>query len=168
MDETTKILIGTVSGFIIAFFAEPVKLYFQNKFNLNKMQGALYYEIFHNYMSLLIFLENYSKISDQEAMSLFKSGAKHSIRTECYKHFISNEVKLFYQLKEAAEINLMYSFIYTMKDYIDNDKDSQDDIRTLVKHYTDFVKNSIKEGALNNKIMDKAAGKNTSQKIKKN
>ena len=29
MDETTKVLIGTISGFIIAFFAEPVKSFFQ-------------------------------------------------------------------------------------------------------------------------------------------
>lgn len=39
MDETTKILIGTISGFVIAFFVEPVKIYFQNqgrKKNLRK------------------------------------------------------------------------------------------------------------------------------------
>jgi hypothetical protein len=33
MDETGKIIIATISGFTVAFFAEPIKLYFQNAHN---------------------------------------------------------------------------------------------------------------------------------------
>jgi len=88
VDETTKILIGTISGFLIAFFSEPVKLYFQNKFSLGKMRGALYYEIYHNYIALLSFLDTYAEANNQESLLSFISGAKHAIRTECYRHFI--------------------------------------------------------------------------------
>jgi len=59
----------------------------------------------------------------------------------------------------------MYSFIYTMMDYAEQNRNSQDDIKKLVRHYTDFVKNSIKEESLDNKIMNQVAGKNTSKKI---
>jgi hypothetical protein len=31
MDNTLSVIIGTLSGFIIAFFAEPIKRYFEQK-----------------------------------------------------------------------------------------------------------------------------------------
>ena len=44
MDETTKVLIGTISGFLIAFFAEPIKIYFSNNFKKRNIRLALYKE----------------------------------------------------------------------------------------------------------------------------
>ena len=48
MDETTKVIIATLSGFIIAFFAEPVKSYFQNRGQLHNLRVALYKEMVNN------------------------------------------------------------------------------------------------------------------------
>ena len=44
--------IATISGFIIAFFAEPLKTYFQNRAKLKNLRIALYKEILYNYSSL--------------------------------------------------------------------------------------------------------------------
>lgn len=52
MDETTKVIIATLSGFIIAFFAEPVKSYFANRAKLNNLRIALYKELLYNYSTL--------------------------------------------------------------------------------------------------------------------
>jgi hypothetical protein len=59
MDETIKVLIGTVSGFVIAFFAEPVKVFFQNRTGKQILRVALYKEILSNYWFLSTYLEAY-------------------------------------------------------------------------------------------------------------
>ena len=56
MDEILKITIGTVAGFVIAFFAEPVKIYFQNASKKKSLRLALYGELINNFMSLRFFL----------------------------------------------------------------------------------------------------------------
>jgi hypothetical protein len=41
MDDTLKIIIGTLSGFVIAFFAEPIKIFFQNRARINNIRLAV-------------------------------------------------------------------------------------------------------------------------------
>lgn len=68
MDETLKIIIGTLSGFIIAFFAEPIKIYFQNKAKINYIRLAVYKEISHNY----VVIYNNSQMYENEERTLTK------------------------------------------------------------------------------------------------
>src|SRR3989304_907108 len=102
MDETTKVLIGTLSGFLIAFFAEPVKIYFQNKTKLKNLKLALYKELLDNYWTL----RDMKGVNEKE---LVKFMHEFGIRMECYKNAIQNEVSLFYQLKESHSFNVLYS-----------------------------------------------------------
>src|SRR5260221_14496901 len=109
MDETTKILIGTISGFVIAFFAEPIKLLFQNDFKKRNLKTALYREMYNNYRSLEMFIDqSQQKMSQKEGYEFF---TEYSFRKECFQYYISNEPELFYQLREAVHINTIYSTV---------------------------------------------------------
>ena len=103
MNETITVLIGTLSGFIIAFFAEPVKNYFQQRAKLHNLRVALYKEILHNDIKI-------GRLDLDEEMSAHTQQVRlymmhHSLRAECYKNALQNELPLFYQLNEAAVIN---------------------------------------------------------------
>jgi hypothetical protein len=105
MDETTKVIIATLSGFIIAFFAEPVKNYFQDRAKLRNLRIALYKEVFYNYTVLS---ESRMKIIEDEAeVAIGDYLSQRVLRTECYKHALENEISLFYQLDEAHMIHIL-------------------------------------------------------------
>jgi len=104
MDETTKVIIATLSGFIIAFFAEPVKNYFADRAKLHNLRVALYTELINNYYALTHFTLHGT---DADSYTLFHV-PKYELRMECYKHAIQNELSLYYQLKEANVLNIIY------------------------------------------------------------
>lgn len=104
MDETAKVIIATLSGFIIAFFAEPVKNYFADRANLHHLRVALYTELINNYYALTHFTLNGT---NADSYTLFHI-AKYELRTECYKHTLQNEIPLFYRLIEANMLNIIY------------------------------------------------------------
>src|SRR5690349_17561522 len=104
MDETTKVIIATLSGFIIAFFAEPVKNYFTNKSQLHNLRIALYTELISNYFALIHYAMD---STDTDAYTLYNV-AKYELRTERYKYALQNELALFYQLREANVLSVAY------------------------------------------------------------
>ena len=61
--EYLKTLISIFTGFVTAFLAEPVKVYFTNRAKKDNMKKALYGEIISIYNSLFAFL-----ISTEERM----------------------------------------------------------------------------------------------------
>jgi len=103
MSESVLIaLVSALSGFIVAFLAEPVKTYFQNRAKLMNLRIALYKELAINYIVL-------DKLAPDDA-SQFKWGGNnpsYALRTECYKHALESEYSTFYQMKDANLINLM-------------------------------------------------------------
>ena len=102
MDETAKVIIATLSGFIIAFFAEPVKNYYEHNAKLEDLRIALYKEMYINFLFLRgLTPEGYSLSKWRTDFSEF------TLRIECYKHALENEVALFYQLNEANTINML-------------------------------------------------------------
>lgn len=107
MDETTKVIIATLSGFIIAFFAEPVKNYFANKSQLRNLRIALYTELISNYFALVHFTMDGTS---NDSYMLYQV-SKYELRIERYKHALQDELFLFYQLKEANLLNVAYGRI---------------------------------------------------------
>jgi hypothetical protein len=79
MDDVTKIIIATISGFIVAFFAEPVKLYFQNKQRRDVFRFALYAEIYNNYRLLSTFIKVYKENDPDEIKDFLR--ARSGIRS---------------------------------------------------------------------------------------
>lgn len=110
MDESLKVTIATLSGFIIAFFADPIKTYFQQRTRKRNIRRALYSEIHFNYDALSSF---YYKRMDKEItnrdMYQFVEGIKHIARLEAYQYYITHDMDLFYQFREVATINTLYA-----------------------------------------------------------
>jgi len=102
MDETTKVIIATLSGFIISFFAEPVKNYFQHRTKLHNLRTALYKELVSNYLLLESFsIEN----ADANSLVIFTEMA---IRIESYQYTLEHNAIEFYGLSEATAMNTLY------------------------------------------------------------
>jgi hypothetical protein len=106
MDETAKVLVATISGFIIAFFAEPVKNYYQNLRDVERLRLAIYRELVSNYL-----LFDSVREASNEDLSFNTERMKHAIRTECYKDALANRVLLYYQFRNTLIINMLYALL---------------------------------------------------------
>ncbi len=161
MDDTVKVLIATFSGFIVAFLAEPVKIYFQNKSRKENIQSAIYGEMFHNYVILKSFIADTNTGDDIEKFMKF---FKYSVRTECYKFALSQETALFYQLTESTPINGMYAFLLGVLDFSAEEKNKkQFDPEQLASQYLEAFSSAVEIGIIKKKILRKAIGKKTFQ-----
>ena len=163
MDETTKILIGTISGFIVAFFAEPVKSFFQNRSKMYSLRMALYNEILNNHLYLNAIYndpsDNVMQESDPKISELMQSNL---IRTNCYEYATSQETFLFYNLKEAAIVNGLYGLISMSQHYLESTKARQKRKRylsSMSKIYTNQLIDAINMKLLDKKILLAVAGK---------
>src|SRR5260221_13126443 len=106
MDETTKVLIGTISGFVIAFFAEPIKRYFENKSKLQYLRIALYKEMIQNFLMLESTLDDFRNNEKSNIMV-----GQPLMIDDCYRYVVSQETALYYQLTEARLINSFYKLL---------------------------------------------------------
>ncbi len=102
MDETTKFLVCTISGLMIAFLAEPVKLYFQRQARRSSLRRALHLELYSNAVALGRFLDLFpGKITKRE-LGPFERVVRYAMHQEAHQYYISHDVDLFYQLREAV------------------------------------------------------------------
>lgn len=107
--EYLKTLISVFAGFITAFLAEPVKVYFTNKAKNRNLRRALYGELLGIYNSLLTFL-----VSAEERGINVPFSKVVNTNFDCYK-FAKSDPALFYQLKEASVISQAYNNIELLK-----------------------------------------------------
>lgn len=107
--EYLKTLISVFAGFITAFLAEPVKVYFTNKAKNRNLRRALYGELLGIYNSLLTFL-----VSAEERGINVPFSKVVNTNFDCYK-FAKSDPALFYQLKEASVISQAYNNIALLK-----------------------------------------------------
>jgi hypothetical protein len=176
MDESLKIIVGTLSGFVVAFLAEPIKLFFQTAIKKNNLRKGLYHEIAHNYSALKHLFRKTDEEGDEEFDESSLKTASQLIRTECYRYVISQETYLFYQIKEAATINILYSLLDMIFILFNSETDKGDyesmltffrkvNIREDIRSYLDSVKNSLDHKVLDKKLMIKIIGKNVYMNI---
>ena len=103
MSESVFIaLVSALSGFIVAFLAQPVKTYVQNRAKLKNLRIALYKEMSINYSVL-----NTLTPDDYSTFEWGGNNPAYALRTECYKHALETEISTFYQMNEANLINLL-------------------------------------------------------------
>lgn len=107
--EYFKTLISVFAGFITAFLAEPVKVYFTNKAKKNNLRRALYGEILSIYNGVFNFLV----FTDERGMKVSFSKVVNT-NFDCYK-FAKSDPSLLYKLKEASLINQIYYNIEFLK-----------------------------------------------------
>jgi hypothetical protein len=114
-----QLIIGTISGFLIAFFAEPVKIHFTSKANIRATRLALYREIISNYQLLRSTRDSTNAIQGQEGnINVGTSLIKYSMRRECYDHLLKEDPSALYQLEDALVINRLYAQIMAIADFV--------------------------------------------------
>lgn len=169
VDEFAKIIIATVSGFLIALLAEPVKLYFQNYVKRQHIRLALYSEIITNYFAFdALFgkdietkkdwVEDSRKFSDE-----YTHGIRHLIKIDCYLYAVSQEAAIFYQMREATKFNYLYSALKALLEWAEMDKATQKSSRLrpqgFIIEFVRVMKENIRQGYFDKKMIRKVVGK---------
>ena len=140
MDEITKVLIGTISGFIIAFFAEPVKNYISNRSKIKNLRRAIYQELNYN-----IFLLSEAF---RESVDELKIGRK-LFRFDTYEFLLKNEISIFSQMKEAVDIRNLFE---TLKLIVSDEKLDEDRKTLFMGALRNGVSTLINNGSINQKL----------------
>lgn len=159
MDETTKVIIGTISGFIVAFLVEPVKLYFQNNSRKKYFQIALYSEIYNNYRFLSSFLRVYHENNPHQLKGFFDGTIKHSVRMDCYTHFMSHYPDVFYQLKESTFINTLYAYLTSAANPVLYTENNIAAFHLAIESFVRLVEEHVARDELKKDLMEKVSGK---------
>jgi len=157
-----EIIIGTLSGFVIAFFAEPIKQFIINNMKRNNLRKAIHYEIFHNWSVIegIIKKDGQDLLLDDATLFSTKFYLRTGIRNECYLHLINQETALFYQLKEAGEINHLYSYINGIYEWsrVSDDESKKFDPQSTIEGFVSVVQELLDSGEINKKLMEKVIG----------
>ena len=161
MDETTKILIGTISGFIIAFFAEPVKTFFSNKSKLSKLRLALYKELIQNFLMLELALDEFRKDNNSNILV-----GQPLMLVECYRYAMSQETTLFYELKEARLLNSFYKILDAILAIPNGEKKYRTVLaEDLVEGAVGMVKGGLDTGILDRVLVEQVTSKKEVKEI---
>jgi hypothetical protein len=180
MSDTAIAIIGVVAGFITAFFAEPVKIYFQNKARLNTLRLSLYRELWHNYAllnTLLDYLYRFGFEFPDDAESsearertlkvddMIKTKANHYVldwegtRTDCYEQAVKNDLYLLYQLSEVSAIRRLYYSVNAPARHSKGEPIDWKDAIPFHKNYSDSFSSYVFTGVLSKKILGKIVPK---------
>ena len=174
MSDTTVAILGVIAGFITAFLAEPVKIYFQNRARFSNLRMGLYKEMCNNYVTCKSFLEGVQKerdaLSKEDAEQKEKVtleghiwSIKTGLRTECYQQAITTDVYLFYQLPEANLINFIHNamsaiLLSTNSEFTARHSVSLGDLITWCNGYVEFIFNAAYAGDLDQKALKETFG----------
>ena len=154
MDETIKILIGTLSGFIIAFLAEPVKTFFQNRYKLSNLRIALYKESMQNRSILELLVTK--EIGKEDFINI----AQFLLLNNCYKYVLEQEITFFYQLKEARLFNSAYKTLDKLINLTTEDIESRwDFVMELAKAYLGVIQDGLDYKTLDKRLLEKVTSK---------
>ena len=163
MDETTKVLIGTVSGFLIAFFAEPVKRYFENKSKLQYLRIALYKEMIQNFFILEQALHEYKNDKNSNIMV-----GQPLLIDDCYRYVVSQETALYYQLSEARLINMFYKLLDMLIKIPEREKMFRTvSAKDIIEGTLGLVHDGLETGILEKKLAEKVISKKEIENILK-
>lgn len=106
MNENWEIVIGTISGtisgFLIATFADIVKGWLQRRIEHNRLRDMLYQEVLNNHK---IVQSLFPKLSHSDLISIIR----FRLSIEGYEFVKANHIALFYELREASCFNQLYS-----------------------------------------------------------
>jgi len=165
MDETTKVIVGTISGFIVAFLVEPVKLFFQNKSRKKYFQLALYSEIYNNYRFLSSFLIVYHENNPHQLKAFFDGAIKNSIRLDCYSQFVSKFPDVYYQLKESSIINMLYAYLTSAANPVLYAEKDISAFHLAIESFVRLVEEHVARNELENDVLEKVVGKEEVKRI---
>jgi len=169
MDESARIIIATVSGFLIALLAEPIKLFFQDHVKRQNIRRAIYSEIISNYLafdtlfgknleSKIDWIEDSGKFSDE-----FAHGIRHLIKIDCFTYAVTQEATAYYQMKEATSFNYIYSTLKAVLEWAEMNKTTQKSSRLrpqgFIEEFVRSIKENIRQGSFDRRLVKSIVGK---------
>lgn len=163
--EFWQLLIGTLSGFIIAFLAEPVKTFFISRSKINMLREALYREMFSNYVLLKSTKEAVHLVLEEhkiDTKTFDVSDLKLIIRKECYEKVLKEDAITFYMLSESVILNRMYASLTRL-----SEKMNFNDVSVSVDMLADEIEMSIALGGLRRKTARKVSRRWVNSSFKK-
>lgn len=110
MDETMKIIFGTLSGFIIAFLAEPIKIYFQNINKLNQSRKALYKELYFNFQLCrnIARKRGLKTPPTRGNLKAYIDMCVEDVKSQYYEQVIHSNLDTFYQFEESTALHNLH------------------------------------------------------------
>jgi hypothetical protein len=159
--EFWQIIIGTLSGFIVAFLAEPVKTYFETHRKKTQLRRALYGEILSVYVSMYDFLS----FLHGEALTeeRFMRNIQRCVMFDCY-NYAKTDPTTFYQLPEATIINTIYrNFRLLAENPFENDKQRIE----YTKMALSVIERNVENGELDKNILFRVASNARAKKLLK-
>jgi hypothetical protein len=162
--EYWQLFISTISGFLIAFLAEPVKTFFTNRAKKASLRESIYREIAANY-HLLYSIKRKRRIPPEHEQHS-GTGAGYILRNlhqECYGHVLKETPVEFYQLEEAADINLIYAKISSIIDFIGSAEEEEETVigrmvsMTEVKFFMEEIAMPLALGRINLRTLRKVS-----------
>lgn len=137
---------GTISGFLIATFADILKGWFQRRIEHNRLRDMLYQEVLNNHK---IVQGLFPKLSHSDLASIIK----YRLSTEGYEFVKANHIALFYELREAACFNQLYSICRQLKNI--NQRTPKAEIGKLTDSLFSTFVHFIETGAFDQNRFDK-------------
>jgi hypothetical protein len=154
MSGAWEVVIGTLSGFVIAFFAEPVKRFFERK----QLRNMLYREFIDNHFVLK---DRPPNPSSRELIDIILL----RLQTDSYDYAKVHNISLYYELKEASCFNQMYSICKQLKN-IDKNA-SKESIEKLMEIFFKLTVHNAETGVLDEKLIEKLTKTSPSRTIYK-
>jgi hypothetical protein len=163
MDESLKIIIGTLSGFIVAIFTEPIKRKIENKSKLRNLRIALYKEMIQNFFMLEQALQEYKNDNNSNIMV-----GQPLLIVDCYRYVVSQETALYYQLSEARLINMFYKLVDMLIGIPEGEKKFRTvPAKDIIESIVGLVRGGLDTGILNKKLAEKVVSKQEIENILK-
>lgn len=158
MTGNWEVVIGTVSGFLVAIFADLTKGWLQRRVEHNRLRDMLYQEILNNHGIA-------QSIFPELSLPDLNSTITYRLSMEGYEYAKTNNIALFYELREASCFNQLYSIIRQLKNT--DKKTSQEKIEKLFNELFSLFVSFIETGALDEKRLDKLSKKTETKTVYK-
>jgi hypothetical protein len=130
---------GTISGFIIATFADIFKGWIQRKIEHNQLRNMLYQEVLNNHRIV-------QSLNSNLSLTELKSTITYRLSIEGYEYIKTNRVSLFYELREASCLNELYSVCKQLKSI--SNRTSKESTRKLMNELFMLFVHFVETGAL--------------------
>lgn len=137
---------GTISGFLIAAFADIIKSWFQRRIEHNRLRDMLYQEVLNNHK---VIQGLFPTISHSELVSIIK----YRLSAEGYEYVKADHIALFYELKEASCFNQLYSICKQLQSV--SNRTPKEKIEKLTGNLFITFVHFIETGALDQNRFDK-------------
>lgn len=159
--ESLELLVATISGFVIAFIAEPIKDTFSYYRKRKRLKNAIYREIIYIYEQLFFHQNRFHK----EGKLLSIHNLFH-FDMEAYQA-AKAEPLVFYDMPESSLIKSVYSSVaWYMEESKSNNIDSQiDAIENLMRQ----IEVTLRSSKFNRKqILEHSRGMPSGKRLRKN